>query len=43
VPTGGRRARAVRARAEGVPAERVARRNVTFSPRDGTRILAATR
>ncbi|MDP9345914.1 MAG: cytochrome P450, partial [Actinomycetota bacterium] len=37
------RARALRARASGVRAERVARRNVTFSPRGGTRILAGTR
>jgi cytochrome P450 len=37
------RARAVRARAPGVRAERVARRNVTFSPRGGTRILAGAR
>ncbi|MEP6955016.1 MAG: cytochrome P450 [Solirubrobacteraceae bacterium] len=37
------RARAVRARSAGVRAERVARRNVTFSPRGGTRILAGAR
>jgi len=37
------RARAVRARSPDVRAERVARRNVTFSPRGGTRILAGAR
>ena len=37
------RARAVRARSAGARAERVARRNVTFSPRGGTRILAGAR
>ncbi|MGZ4275039.1 MAG: cytochrome P450 [Solirubrobacteraceae bacterium] len=37
------RARAVRAAAPGARAERVARRNVTFSPRHGTRILAGAR
>ena len=36
-------ARAVRARSPDVRAERVARRNVTFSPRGGTRILAGAR
>jgi cytochrome P450 len=30
-------------RAASAPAERVARRNVTFSPRTGTRVIAAPR